>query len=337
MSVLDLLQKDITSIVTPGASVELHQKMIGHAYGLAALVSVIPRRPLYISYDLSAKVLDTAIQLLKRAGEHDITVSGVEIEAAWTCISSLMALGPNFVRAHLSQLLVLWRNALPKPTTKDTSHADARSKAEWSFLLRVRESALSAILNFLSHNSPTLVTLDVARRLSSLLSNALNFANAFVNQYRGELRESSAPIADEHTLSTQEAMLRRRIFQCFSALGISSLQDSTQIALLESTVNLFAGVDGAIGSSAQAAIASSSGSFTSIWNSADGYAYGLTSLDPVSADSVGLTDPGSSEKPHLLSRDPTDVALDRLVSTFVYHSVVNYSTTLRLEYRSSPP
>lgn len=313
INVVDLLQKDISSVLTPTASNDVHLKMVGHAHGLAALISIIPKRPLYISYDLSAKVLDTAIQLLKRAGEHDILVSGVEIETAWICISSLMALGPNFVRGHLSQLLVLWRNALPKPTSKDTSHGDVRSKAEWSFLLRVRESALSAALNFLHHN-PSLVTLDVARRLSSLLSNALNFANIFVTRYKEELRESTAIAADEHALSTREAMLRRRVFQCFSALGLSSLVETTQIALLESTVNLFAGVDGALGSSAQAAIASSSGTFTSIWNSTDGYAYGLTNLNPIGSDSAGLSDQSVSERQDRLNRDSVEATLDRLVS-----------------------
>src|SRR5437016_491618 len=57
-----------------------------------------------------------ATQLLKRAGEHDVKIAGVEIEVAWTLINSLMSLGPNFFRPPLLQLLVLWCNALPKPT-----------------------------------------------------------------------------------------------------------------------------------------------------------------------------------------------------------------------------
>lgn len=311
---MDLLQKDIASLVAPNASVDLQKRIIGHAHGLAALFSVIPQRPLYVSYDLSAKILDIAIQLLKRAGEHDMVISGIEIETAWICISSLMALGPNFVRAHLSQLLVLWRNALPKPTSKDTSHGDTRSKADWAFLLRVRESALSAILNFLLHNSPILVTLDVARRLSSLLSNALNFANAFVTQYRDELRESSVSSTDEHALSTREAMLRRRVFQCFSALGFSSLPDTTQVALLESSIALFASPEGSLGSSAQATIASSSGTFTSVWQASDGYAYGLTSINSLQSESTTSSEQHVSEAQDHLNRDAVDVAMDSLVN-----------------------
>ena len=55
---------------------------LGHAYGLAALLAVIPGRPLYVSYDISAKVFDMAVQILKRAGEHDVKVAQVEIEIA---------------------------------------------------------------------------------------------------------------------------------------------------------------------------------------------------------------------------------------------------------------
>ena len=50
-----------------------------------------------------------ATQLLKRAGEHDVKVVRTEVEVSWTLITgtSLMSLGPNFIRSHLPQLLVL--------------------------------------------------------------------------------------------------------------------------------------------------------------------------------------------------------------------------------------
>ena len=80
---------------------------LGHAYGLSALFTVIPEHLLYISYDISVKVLDMAIQILKRAGDHNVKIASVEVEVAWTCIASIMTLSPNFVCAHLPQLLVL--------------------------------------------------------------------------------------------------------------------------------------------------------------------------------------------------------------------------------------
>jgi hypothetical protein len=84
-------------------------------------------RTLYISYDISAQVLGMAIQLLKRAGDHDVKVAGVEVEVALTSIASLMSIGLKFVRPDRPQLLVLWRNVLPKPTSKDSVNSAGRS------------------------------------------------------------------------------------------------------------------------------------------------------------------------------------------------------------------
>jgi HEAT repeat-containing protein 5 len=302
-----MLQRDLSSIASPAAPSDINLRALGHAYGLAALVGVISVRPLYVSYDVSAKVLDMAIQLLKRAGEHDVKIAGVEVEVAWVLIASLMSLGPNFVRTHLAQLLVLWRNALPKPTTKDS--LTGRSTAEWMFLLHVRESALGAILCFLQHNSGTLVTLDVGRRIATLLNNALLFANNFASQNIEDPAEQVTPGSGSSTttvlrdkgltLRAREALLRRRVYQCFRFLGFSSVAESAQAGLLQSVVSLFASPDGYTGSAVQAAIASSSGSFNSVWNSVDGYAYGVTSQEVDEKD--------------ILNRDTLEYSLDSLV------------------------
>ncbi|KIY49942.1 ARM repeat-containing protein [Fistulina hepatica ATCC 64428] len=315
LTVLDMLQRDITTIVTPTAPSDIAPRTLGHAYGLSALVSLIAERPLYVSYDISAKVLDMAIQLLKRAGDHDIKVGEIEIETAWTLIAALMSLGPNFVRPHLPQLLVLWRNALPKPTNKDNLSGAGRSVQEWMFLLHVRESALGAILCFLRYNGTALVTLDVARRVSSVLSNALNFANGFVSQNVEDpaLAPGASTGSGGLSLRTREALLRRRVHQCFSMLGFSGISEMTQTTLLQSTVSLFASPEGYAGSSVQAAIASSTGAFTSVWSSSDGYAYGVTFIemdDDMSAtpDSVAQTD-----KRDRLNRDSLEVLAENLM------------------------
>ncbi len=317
ITVFDLLQRDITTILSPAAPSDINTRSLGHAYGLAALVSIVPERPLYVAYDVSSKVLDMAIQLLKRAGEHDVKIAGIEVEVAWTLIASLMSLGPNFVRAHLPQLLVLWRNALPKPTSKDTASNAARSVEEWMFLLHVRESALGAILCFLKHNSSTLVTLDVGRRIASVLGNALSFANNFINQRVEETPEGQIPVVNPKglTLKGREALLRRRVYECFTVLGFSNIPDATQTTLLQSAVALFASADGYAGSSVQAAIASSSGTFTSVWTSVDGYAYGVTFTQ--------IREDGSESTQDLHSRDAIEAAIDNLVSSRYLRFVSN--------------
>lgn len=312
---MDKLQRDLGMILTPSATSEASSRALGHAYGLAALVSTIPERPLYVSYDVSAKVLDMATQLLKRASDHDLKVAGIEVEVAWTLIASLMSLGSNFVRPHLPQLLVLWRNALPKPTSKDTANSSGRSVAEWMFLLHVRESALGAILCFLQHNTSTLVTLDVARRIASVLSNALSFANGFISQNVEDPADAQLSQGTKKglTIREREALLRKRVYQCFSELGFSSIAESTQAALLQSTISLFASPDGYTGSSVQAAIASSSGSFTSVWQSTDGYAYGVTFNEVVDFGGIGTDADALLGRQDYLNRDTVEVSVDVLL------------------------
>jgi hypothetical protein len=325
---MELLQRDLATLLTPAAGPDVPLRALGHAYGLAALISAIPARPLYVSYDASAKVLDMAIALLKRAGEHDVRIAGTEVEVAWTALAALMALGPNFVRPHLPQLLVLWRNALPKPTSKDTgAGAAGRGPAEWGFLLHVRESALGAVLCFLKYNSGTLVTLDVARRIAAVLSNALAFANHFISPAVQDALGLSDPATQQALqqqnaqngaqrglpLPAREALLRRRVHQCFAVLGFSGITEATQATLLQSCVTLFASPDGYAGANAvQAAIAASSGTFTGIWSSGDGYAHGVTFIE-IGGDELEEDGKLGKEK-DLLNRDSVEVAIDNLVS-----------------------
>ena len=334
INAVELLQRDINLLTSqsqnPTAPSDLTSRALGHAYGLAALVTVIPERPLYVSYDISAKVLDMAITLLKRTGEHAVTLAGVEVETAWTCIAALMTLGPNFVRAHLPQLLVLWRNALPKPPSKDSV---ARTPAEWGFLLHVREAALGAILAFLRHNAPTLVTLDVARRLTTLLSNAFLFANAYAAQAPhiedvlagAEHSRASGAASDGPSLRSREALLRRRVFQCFAVLGTTSVPEATQTTLLQSVISLVASIEGFTGSSVQAAIASSSGSFLSLWITFDNYAYGVTGAE-VSENASPTAD--NPEDPsfgkYRLNRDSFEASLDNMVTNIAFLTAIVY-------------
>lgn len=184
------------------------------------------------------------------------------------------------------------------------------------FLLHVRESALSAILCFLQHNSSTLVTLDVGRRIASLLSNVLSFANNFISQRVEDSLEAQQLLEATKGLNlrSSEALLRRRVYQCFTALGFSSLAESTQVTLLQSAVSLFASPDGYAGSSVQAAIASSSGTFTSVWQTVDGYAYGVTSREIFDVRYGAVGDDPTQSGQDYLNRDAVEVAIDVLAS-----------------------
>jgi hypothetical protein len=190
----------------------------------------------------------------------------------------------------------------------------------------VRESALRAVLSYLQWNQGDeeggktngLITLDVARRVVMVVSNALAFANQFVTTsqapsglYADEVDMMGAPLpafasskSGGLTLRASEALLRKRVFECFSELvGFSTISDSTQAALLQACVSAF-GSPEAGGSAVQAAISSATGASGSVWTSGDSWSFGVT------FDGLGLED----EKPK--EEDPVEVSFDQIVSGF---------------------
>lgn len=314
---VDALDKDIALINDPTAPKDLATRAIGRAQGIAALVAVIRDRPLYVSHDISSRLMDTAAQILKRSGEHDVAAANTEIQVAWTLITALMTLNTAFVKSHLPSLLVLWRNALPKPTSKDSSVGE-RGETEWAYLLQVRECTLSSILAFLRSNRE-LATLDVARRITSLLTNTLNFVNGFASAYAEYLRElqqqnpnNTAVNSTSQTanLAEKECLLRRRVLQCFTMLADSSATESVQPALVQAAVGVLADPDSiTIGSSAtQTAIQASTGSFTDVWQAADGFGFGVSSYHGDDEQSVT-----SRGYPNYLNRDDLELAIESQV------------------------
>ncbi|KIR37913.1 clathrin-coated vesicle protein [Cryptococcus deuterogattii 99/473] len=311
------IEKDLNLLSSPTAPKEIAPRLIGKTFGLSALIAISPARPLYVSHDVPTKVFDLAVSLLKRAGDHEIPQASTEIQVAWYLVTGLMSLGPSFVKLHLPQLLVLWRNALPKPSSKDISVGE-RGEVEWNFLLLVRECALSAVLNFLNHNQ-SLVNIDVARRLATLFTNTLNYVNGFATAYAEALREQAnspnpSPVfTTRPSLVDREATLRRRVLQCFTALGPSSATESTQPALLQAAITVFADPENYSGSGAQAAIAAQAGNFGGIWHSADGYAFGVTSLARA-RDDYGKNGEEDEGEEGWLNRDRVEIELEEQLS-----------------------
>ncbi|CAE6356393.1 unnamed protein product [Rhizoctonia solani] len=281
-NVLEQLQKDVSGLGNSAAPADIGRRAVGKAKALAALLALAPTRPLYVSGELAAKVLECAVSMLKKSGEHAVHIASVEVECAWGLISALTSLGGVFVRGHLASLLALWRNAIPKVSARDSSNS-GRSVEEWGFLLHVRGSAVGALAAFLESCGPHiataggLVTLDVGRRLTTLLSNALAFANAATTYFASLEADSQGTAAIGGiglSLRDLESNLRTRTLICFSLLGFSALSDSAQADLIKGTISIFAG-PGA-GNTMQAAIATAAG--LSLSESGDGYTWGLSSL-----------------------------------------------------------
>lgn len=253
------------------------RKCIGFAHGLAATLSVSPARPLYGSVDINSRVLTMATNLLKSSGKFELRVSCTQIQVAWTLIGGLMSLGPNFVKIHLSQLLLLWKNALPKPLAKDNT--STRNHTEASFLAHVRDCALGSILAFLEFNS-RLLTVDVSKRIATMLQSTTAFLKMLPKKKTADdITERLAPALQ---LQDIEMMVQRRVMQCYIKLVNTSPAGGSE-ALLQSNlltlaISLFADPDNYSPSSLSAAIANSAGNFETIWDVDDNTGFGVTGL-----------------------------------------------------------
>ncbi|KAK0646349.1 armadillo-type protein [Cercophora newfieldiana] len=253
------------------------RRCIGFAHGLAAGLSASPLRPLYGSVDINSRVLTMATNLLKSSGSSELRAAATQIQVAWTLIGGLMSLGPNFVKIHLSQLLLLWKNALPKVLAKDSSMH--RNYLNASFLCHVRECALGSILAFLQFNS-RLLTVDVSKRIATMLQNTTAFLKTLPSKKTAE--DISERLTPALQLQDLVVMVQRRVLQCYTKLVNISPADGTE-ALLQSNlltlaISLFADPDNYTPSSLSASIANAAGTFDTIWDVGDNSGFGVTGL-----------------------------------------------------------
>ncbi|KAK8017172.1 hypothetical protein PG991_008248 [Apiospora marii] len=253
------------------------RRCVGFAHGLAATLSASPSRPLYGSVDINSRVLSMATNLLKSSGKSELRVSSTQIQVAWILIGGLMSLGPNFVKIHLSQLLLLWKNALPKPLAKDNT--SNRSLLEASFLTHVRECALGSILAFLQFNS-RLLTVDVSKRIATMLQSTTAFLRTLPSKkVSDDISQRLTPALQLHDL---ELMVQRRVLQCYIKLVNQSPAGGSE-ALLQSNlltlaISLFADPENYGTNSLGASIANVAGALEAVWEVGDNSGFGITGL-----------------------------------------------------------
>ncbi|KAI9202203.1 armadillo-type protein [Polychytrium aggregatum] len=231
-----LLQKHAPTLTSDRA--DLLDKYVGYANILAAVISVIPARTLYVSFESAFLVFGFSTQLLKTSASiKDPKLATVHVKVAWTLIGSLMCLGPQFVGAHLSQLLLIWKNVFPK------INSSGKTDVEWEFHLTVKDSALAALHSFILYNG-SLASADVAKRVIVCLSNALVFvtslpANVSHVTPTGPTLPGAAPQIS-HKIVEKEQLVRKRIFQCYLALGSPALYENNYGILVRVVMDTFA-------------------------------------------------------------------------------------------------
>jgi HEAT repeat-containing protein 5 len=253
------------------------RRCVGYANGLAAMLSTSRLQPLYGSVDVYSRVLSLATELLKSSSSSELRVSATQVQVAWILIGGLMPLGPSFVKIHLAQLLLLWKNALPRPLTKD--NMAQRGNLEMSFLTHVRECALGSILAFLEFNS-RLVTTDGSKRIANMLQNTIMFLESLPPQRSTEdISQRLSPSLQLHDLTM---MVRRRVLQCYSKLvQLTHLGHSevlSQSNLLSLALSSFADPDSGSHKTLEASLANSASSFESLWDVADNWGSGVTGM-----------------------------------------------------------
>ncbi|KAM5475173.1 hypothetical protein MauCBS54593_001649 [Microsporum audouinii] len=251
-------------------------RCLGYAHALSAMLSTSRLQPLYGSVDVYAQVLSQATDLLKTSGNSELRVASTQIQVAWILIGGLMPLGPNFTKIHLSQLLLLWKNAL-SPIAKET--LAKRGPLEMSFLAHVRECALSSILVFLEYNSK-LITLDGLKRIATMLQGTVSFLEHLPKLKSVE--DISQRLFPSLQLADYATLVRRRVLQCFTKLvNLSHLNPMDNLPLsgiLGLAISCFADPDVTSANPLETSIAASTANFDTLWDLDDNFGFGVTGL-----------------------------------------------------------
>lgn len=224
---LPIMEKDAS--ILSSDKPEIFKKFSSYSLVVASLITVIPHKPFSVSFEYIAKVFGLASSLIKASTGtiKDLKVSQAQSQTGWILVSSIMTLGPNFVREHLSQLLMFWKTVF----TKNTSSKD-KSEAEVLCWVTTRDSALSALYNFLHYNSKSLVTNDVTKRIIVCLNNCSTYDSPI-------LYVTVPPSKNTIMFAEKELSMKRRLFACYSNLN-TKLFDSSHHLLLRLAIETFA-------------------------------------------------------------------------------------------------
>lgn len=307
---LNSLNREVGQLSTPRQS---SRRCVGYANGLSAMLSTSRLQPLYGSVDVFSRVFGQATDLLKTSSNSELRAASTQIQVAWILIGGLMPLGPSFVKIHMSQLMLLWKNALPKHLGKE--NIAQRGYLEMSFLAHVRECSLGALLVFLEFNSK-LITADGARRIAAMLQNTVTFLDDLPRQKSvAEVSQRLHPSLQLHDIAT---MVRRRVLQCFTKLiqvhPLSHGDVISQTSLLSLSISSFADPDAPLSGPLESSVAASTAQFESLWDLGDNFGFGLTGL---AREYVRVTLSGKDENdngPSWSVVDSADQAIDDAVS-----------------------
>ena len=260
---LGCMRRDTEALSKPqhDRGVSLRARLVGHSAALSALARVAAQHPLYMRNDDVDEVCLLAMDLRTRYSETPAAPhASAAVGSAWMLVGSLMALGPEFLRAQVPTLLHAWRQAW--------ADRPWREMDEGAYLVTERLGALSSMHAFFLHGGHALLTPETARRLVALQSQALAFLAAW---------ERRAPGTSEASL------LRARMLRCCTHLAQAPAMETLAPALLRLCVECLTRAEYASPSGAAPPVHAPG---ATPWTVQDGVAMGVTSL--LAQDRVAL-------------------------------------------------
>ncbi|KAK9894801.1 hypothetical protein P389DRAFT_211489 [Cystobasidium minutum MCA 4210] len=205
------------------------RKLSCQTSALASLIPLLRRLRISASDDICARLVSLAAGILKKAGDLDLATSETMITCAWKLYSSLLTLQASLVTVHLPQILLLWRNALPKPSPRDLPQAGNRTMQEWTFLFSIRAAALKSIVSFLEYKENHEDQGDVTRRIVALLNHAMIFEASApqTSQSASDDRQHRGNIE----LEISRAAFMSNLLQAFARVQIDTYTTANRTAL----------------------------------------------------------------------------------------------------------
>lgn len=227
---------DAEKRVEPSHIVTDFSKIHGYANCIAFLIKIIDKD--YVSQDVIARTLTFASSQLKSVStitssnllgnNNDKTEKSLtEIKLSfnkrlisWTLLTGLMNVDESFLKIHISQFFIFWKNLLTHnyQSTFGSSNGSDLVKLRMEEVFRnleIRNYAVTCLLNFLNNVS---VTPEISKQSSFLLTKCLSYVNSLeanLNKLTGKERE------DIYNNEKEAVILlhKKRILQCYIKLS----------------------------------------------------------------------------------------------------------------------
>jgi hypothetical protein len=209
----DSLQKDLSALTSSSAD---HLRPLGTSLALSGIFPIASQVPLHVPNELATLAFSLATNTLKSSAQKESKKVSITLHTvAWTLLSGLMAMDATSVKSHLSQCIMLWKEALSKPTSISTSMI---GESLFDFISN-KEGALRSLTCFTKHH-PSLLTNDLGQKLAVLVVNGIQLISSHVI-FTGPYPVPVSTIVPPCRLNYQELemLFRKRLVEGVTALS----------------------------------------------------------------------------------------------------------------------